>query len=275
MANVKPDHLPEWQARIIARFFDGESGPIESRVAQLLLKVSGDARAFAQELSVTSTFCRGCATERNDDLATHRGGDGNLWDRIEQRIEAEERAALFLGPRSIVHEQPVREHPVGIRAERAQRGAVQSRSVWNRPFQQIFVGTASGAVTAALILFVASRLTTPPIPTTPTIDPRQLREAQLYPLEGTEQLPLHGLISAGGEPRYRPAGTQLRVDWMRANGPLTLIQNPHGKSAIIWVQRRPIEQTQPRLEAALPRATYVPPTVTFTGLDGSRKADLK
>lgn len=281
MANVQPDHLPEWQARLLARFFDGESGPLERRVAQLLLKISGDARAFAQELSVTSTFCRGCTTERNDDLATHLLGEGSLWHRIEQRIEAEERAALFLGPRNLEQESTVAPRgdarhkapvPGALPHATAHGFGRRGPSAMHRPFQQIFLGTASGALTATIILFVTARLSAPPLP---TIDPAQLREAQLYPLENSQQVALRGLLPSGPLERYRPTSAQLRVDWMRANGPLTLIQNPQGKSAIIWVQRRSAEATTPRLEAALPRATYVPPTVTFTGLDEPRPDSVK
>jgi hypothetical protein len=50
----------------------------------------------------------------------------------------------------------------------------------------------------------------------------------------------------------------MEVDWMRANGPLKIIQSPSGKSGIIWVQRR---TTMPSL-----RNQAINPTPTIRAL---------
>jgi hypothetical protein len=59
----------------------------------------------------------------------------------------------------------------------------------------------------------------------------------------------------------------MEVDWMRANGPLALIQNPQGKSAIIWVRRKP----SAAMRNARQPAPAVPTMQTMLeqGLDGS------
>ena len=214
--------LAPWQERLLCRSFDQECGLLSELYARLLLCSSARARSFQQQLERTRAYCRTCSAEVNDDLAA------DLWSRIDQRIVAEERAALFLGERT-----PPEIKPLSSLFEH-----------FRRSVPQLVVGTCSGAVVAVAVvaLFGAPRFSEPRQPV-PVVDALQLASASLGggdPFGGTD---VKGFASPLAAPVARLASSrgqvsQVQVDWMRANGPLTFIHNPQGSSAIIWVKRR-------------------------------------
>jgi len=207
--------LTEKQELLLSRYFDGECSYIGRYAAQSLLRRREDAREFLSQLSAISCECHN--TLSHDGEKTGK----ELWAQIAARIESEERAAFYLGER---REGPQRS-PVGF-----------IRSFYNR---QAVIGGLSGAALAALVLTFVTRSAN--TPETLTIA-RNGSSSASAPSEVTQISLGQGssrLSASNPGMRRRSNTSTMEVDWMRANGPLALIQNPHGKSAIIWVRRKP------------------------------------
>jgi hypothetical protein len=212
MSRHNKNTLSERQELLLSQYFDGECGCVSRYRAQSLLRRSQEARAFLEQLSSISTECQESCS----------GSDccADLWQKISARIDNEERAAFYLGSRRETSELPASRFFDRIRD------------------RQVILGGLSGAALAALALVFITR--TGDIPEIATVARTSVSGSNI-PSEVT-QVALGGsgarLAENRGMHRYAPTST-MEVDWMRANGPLALIQNPNGKSAIIWVRRKP------------------------------------
>jgi hypothetical protein len=103
---------------------------------------------------------------------------------------------------------------------------------------QVVIGGLSGAALAAIALVFVTRTTSP----TEILTVARGGLASPSISSGVTQVGLGSGINrlpTDSSARRRASASTMEVDWMRANGPLALIQNPHGKSAIIWVRRKP------------------------------------
>lgn len=239
MSRLNKKTLTERQELLLCRYFDGECGLCGRYVAKSLLAKNPDAREFFEQLSAIKTECQE-ACSQNDEIC------GDLWGRISARIESEERAAFYLGSR---RQEPIRS------------GTSLGQKLYK---PQVIMGGLSGAAVAGLALIFITRTSSP---TEILTVARGGTSGSSAPSDVTQ-------VALGGANQRRPSKSGARtlspsmeVDWMRANGPLALIQNPQGKSAIIWVRRKPT--------AAMRNARQPAPAVPTMqamleqGLDGS------
>lgn len=201
--------LSEKQQLLLSKFSDGECGYIESMLAKRLLARNPDAVEFCRQLdSLKESYLSRLS------ITTQTGESVNLWDRVNARIEQETRAELYLGKRRIEQTK---------------------ESLWDRltsPYA--LAGGLSGATIAAAMLVMAYRspgITTFTAPQTGATN--QLQFVQPVAM---------GARAAGSVPTLRGtnpiAQSSLEVDWVRSQGSLTLIPDPNGSSAIIWVRRK-------------------------------------
>lgn len=241
MSRLNRKILTERQELLLCRYFDGECGICGRYAAKYLLARNRGALEFFEQLSAIRTECQEVCSQ-SDDIW------GELWERISARIESEERAAFYLGSR--------REEPVRSRVSRLQK-------LYN---PQVVMGGLSGAAVAALALVIITRTSSPTEILTVARDEMSSSSA---PSDVT-QVALGGASPPrpiDSSRRTRSLASSMEVDWMRANGPLALIQNPQGKSAIIWVRRKPTTA----MRNARPPAPAVPTMQAMLeqGLDGS------
>ena len=230
MVNEDSRMLTEHEEILLSQYFDGESGFFTRRRAERLIASNPLAKAFLENLSGIATDVR-AASEASVIKA-------DLWSRIENRIEAEERAAFYLGDR--------------------RESAEASRFLPNIRSRQAFFGGLSGAAVAAAVLIVVSQPSTGKQPPSAS------------PTPGFRQNALGGLDA---RPASFTNGSQstMEVDWMRSNnGSLKLIQNPSGKSATIWVRRRAAFKPAPRAIGAA-QATPALIETPHLGIDGQPK----
>ncbi len=215
--------LSEGEQLLLSQYFDGECGFFARRRAEKLLQRSGAARDFLEALQEMSSECRSFAAEN--------APSADLWQRIESRIDSEERAAFYLGERR--------------KDDRRESFFSRLRS------QQAVWGGLSGAVVAASALFF---VTSPGSKAAPV------------PAQPFHQAAIGGMAASPASFQNN-SRSAMEVDWMRANGSLKLIQDPSGKSATIWVRRRP--GSVRTLNAA--RATPPSMATPHLYLDGQRR----
>ncbi len=195
--------LSEQQQLLLSSYVDNECSFISRVRAERLIKRNNIAKAFVQDLKNTSQTLRSFLS------STPTSPD--LWDRISQRIDAEERAALYLGQRK----------PETQEMERSFLASFFSK--------QSVIGGLSGAAVAACVLMLISRPTKP---------------GEIIPVYTGGPVAAHNRsafhqASLGTAPQGAGSGSSMEVDWMRSNGSLKIIQNPNDKSAIFWVRKRP------------------------------------
>ena len=195
--------LSEQQQLLLSSYVDNECSFISRIRAELLIKRDNAAKVFIQDLKNTSRALQSLLSD------TRTSPD--LWDRISQRIDAEERAALYLGQRK----------PETEEMERSFLASFFSK--------QSVIGGLSGAAVAACVLMLISRPTTKPGEILPVYTGG--------PVAAHNRSAFHQ-ASLGSTPQRAGLGSSMEVDWMRSNGSLKIIQNPDDKSAIFWVRKR-------------------------------------
>jgi hypothetical protein len=200
MVKGESKELSEKEQILLGAYADNECSLISRLVAARLIRKKPEARVFINQLKRASEAYRSSAMANSTEV--------DLWDRISHRIDAEERAALYLGARETLSE----------RSEGSLVAGWLSRHA--------LFGGLSGAAVAAMVLVLVTRPTKPgeilPVYSGGPV------AAQNSPFQQA---------SLGTEPRS-VANSSMEVDWMRGNGSLRLIPNPNGKSAIIWVRKR-------------------------------------
>lgn len=202
MKDTEPHELSEKQQLLLSTYFDRECSFLARLAAERLIKRSPSARLFIDSLERSGSALRSAATNQTVSV--------DLWDRVSARIDNEERAAVYLGRRNTVVEDD--------------RGSFITRFI----SRHAVVSGLSGAAVAAAVLMVVSRPQKPG-----DIIPVHLG----VPSVAHNSSAFHQ-ASLGANPRSFDTRSTMEVDWMRANGSLRLIQNPSGKSAIIWVRKK-------------------------------------
>lgn len=220
--------LSEQQELLLSTYVDNECSFLSRLRAERLIKRNETAKLFVQNLKNTSQTYRSLFA----DTVT----SPNLWDKISQRIDAEERAALYLGqrkPSDSDHERPTLAHFFS---------------------KQAVLGGLSGAAVAACVLLLVSRPTKP---------------GEIIPVYTGGPVAAHNAsafhqASLGAAPQGSLPGSSMEVDWMRSNGSLKIIQNPTDNSAIFWIRKRP---NAPALRAQAIKATPTIRALREEGLD--------
>ena len=195
--------LSEQQELLLSSYVDNECSFLSRMRAERLIKRNETAKLFVQNLKNTSQTYRS--------LFSDSAASPNLWDKISQRIDAEERAALYLGQRKpavVEHQTPALAH------------------FFTR---QSVIGGLSGAAVAACVLLLVSRPT---------------KTGEILPVYTGGPVAAHNTsgfhqASLGSTQQGVIPGSSMEVDWMRSNGSLKIIQNPNDNSAIFWVRKRP------------------------------------
>jgi hypothetical protein len=194
--------LSEQQEMLLSSYVDNECSFLSRVRAERLIKRSEAAKLFVKNLKNTSQTYRSLFSETTS--------SPDLWDKISQRITAEERAALYLGER----------RPTTERAESPSRGGFLSRHA--------VIGGLSGAAVAACVLMLVTR---------PTKPGEILPVYTGGPVAATNRSAFHQ-ASLGSSPQGTAPSSAMEVDWMRSTGSLKIIQSPSDNSAIFWVRRR-------------------------------------
>jgi hypothetical protein len=245
-------NLTEKQEILLCRLFDGDLGLINRHRANRLVKRCCAAQDFLRNLESISSAVSS-SPEHSRSLPPC-----DLWDRISQRIVAEERASLFLGTRT--------QQTIGSKEK--------NQHNWYSFFStQALLGGVSGAATTALVLLVVSSYKTAPSPTdmlASTINggnpSHQFTQAALSNNGFENSRTSVGSPFSATSSSSRPLLLQdrgnsvMEVDWMRGDGPLRVIQNPSEKSTIIWIKRQN-QSRKPLLRNKTYRDSYGNPTM--------------
>jgi hypothetical protein len=220
--------LSEQQELLLSSYVDDECSFLARMRAERLIKRNENAKLFVQNLKGTSQTYRS--------LFSDNATSPDLWDKISQRIDAEERAELYLGQRK----------PVTLPRERPTLAHFLSK--------QALLGGISGAAVAACVLLLVSRPTKP---------------GEILPVYTGGPVAAHNAsafhqASLGSAPRAALSGSSMEVDWVRSNGSLKIIQSPTDNSAIFWVRKRP---GAPSLRSQAIKATPTIRVLREEGLD--------
>jgi hypothetical protein len=205
--------LTEKEMLLLSAYADEQCSFLSRILAERLIKKKPDAQLFISNLQQTSSLFQEHSPSR--EIAV------DLWSKIDQRITAEERAALYLGKRENSPQKEV-------------------TSLFQRiASSQALFGGLSGAAVAALVLVFISR---------PAKPGEILPVYTGGPVAAVNSSAFHQTgLAASSAPQ-----STMEVDWMRGNGSLQLIQNPESKSAIIWVRRRNQTNSTPARAIATP-----------------------
>ncbi|MBX7145634.1 MAG: hypothetical protein K1X79_14375 [Oligoflexia bacterium] len=215
---------------MLMRYLDGESGFFERRAVEGLLKSNPAAQIFVDAQRRISQM----ANEYSKLLP-----QVDLWDRVSQRIQQEEHAAIFLGARA-------KQEPTGVWANFLRRISTP----WS-------VGL-SGAVALASALMV-------------TLSPGVRGAgavlggvAQESSTSNVQTVALHGrpqLLEDDRSPNV------VEVDWMRSDGRVRILHDPNERAPMIWVKRRTTSVAAPaRLRSLAELALIKQPTPTFQAM---------
>lgn len=244
--------LSEHDELLISRYADGESGFFEARRVRRLLAANAEAEAFLGSL-------RRIGGEVSDSSRFELRID--LCERIERRIDQEERAALYLGARESTRRGDRRE--VFSAWE-----ALLGRGLWGM----------SGALAAVLLMFFFGESSN--MRQAPPMLGEQLAMVEssgMSAMSADESIPQLGedtsnqeeavrmllqeealrnqgrsapldapvaTVSQGSGADRRSAGVRryVEMDWMRSDGRVRLVQVPNRGSSIIWVTVPPGEE---------------------------------
>lgn len=202
MRESESKQLSEPQQLLLSSYVDNQCSFVARMRAERLIRQSEHARLFIESLKKTSQTYRS--------LFSAPTPSPDLWDKINARINAEERAALYLG-----HHKPV---------------ATPNEGSFVSHFfsKQALFGGLSGAAIAACVLVLISR---------PTKSGEIIPVYTGGPVAAKNASAFHQAFLGAPQREVAP-GSSMEVDWMRSNGSLKIIQSPNDKSAILWVRRK-------------------------------------
>lgn len=254
MSNQDDKDLTDRQQLLLSRYVDGECGLIRSLQVKRLLSTQPAARRYITQLEQTRSTL-------SEHLSASQSLRVDLWDRIEARIDQEERAAFFLGTRRI-----------------ETRGDSTPRdSIWGAfSLPASWVGGLSGAALAGAVLVFLYK----PAQIVSFSAPQQIASQnapqQVQPVGIGSQRYVQPRVARINRP------SAFEVDWMRSHGSLNVIPDTNGSSAIIWVRRRqmpvarslkPLSTSQPR--ALLTASPTAPSATLIEHLDGKHLSGAK
>lgn len=281
----KMENISEGDEQLLMKFVDGECSAWERMKAKRLLNRSPIAQEFVHQ-------CRESSRHFSDvmaDVMAFGTLDGmsksrsqvDLWERIEGRIDQEERAAFFLGERRF---------PEAGR-QRESSSAFQFLSEF---FQPNLLGSGAGVAIAACLAVLIwqpgifqlmnsspqdspsqnSLLQNNPLQASPEHS-AQLGSKEISPVSGTASSVANVNLVSKTQARPNPlslsrsvrtrgaAATQesgyvqpqildnewnrtVEVDWMRSDGRVRMVHEPSSGVPIIWVKRRNLNSTSRR-----------------------------
>ena len=200
------------QELLLMSFHDNQCGFLACWKARRLLERSAMARDFLADLKVVSRGIQHGLTTEVPVLQS------SLWSAISQRIDQEERAAVYLGSRA---DRPVR------------------RSFFSSGVSFGW-GLTGGAVAAGVTLLIANSVNY----SAPQFSPstQMARDGGSFSAvqQGIPQVIDSTLV---GDPVSSRSGSRQRqqsvdVDWVRSDGAVRFFSDPSQRSTMIWVKKR-------------------------------------
>lgn len=193
--------LSEKAQKLLMQYADGCCGWFGRRQARKLLVSSTAAREFFDGLQGLTEGLKAINHCGANDKAV------SLWDRIENRIEQEERAAFYLGERVL------------------ERGPVRSSFGW---WQSWLIGAPAGAVVALLAI----------------IGTGQHNQKNDFMNSIGQQIAYYGgfensnlVVPVAHSVRNNTATSELELEWLRSHGRVQMIQPAQGQVPVIWINR--------------------------------------
>ena len=206
--------LSEREELLLMKYHDGAANAFERSRAHRLLRKNSEARAYLEGLSrvegVAKEYVKEVSEEAND-----------LWNQVALRINQEEKLEVWLGERK--HD--------------SKRNHFDFSAF--TPKEWGFAGALATACVAVLAFYVG--------PLFQEMSPTAqiaTESSTATTAAGPKRLPAVSLVSDGATTREPPRLLEpempygVEVDWMRSQGSVRMIQDPSGKSAIIWVKPR-------------------------------------
>ena len=226
--------LSDSEEMLLMRFLDKETGLLEDRAVRKLLDIKPEARSFLTSIGAADHLLR---SELSADLHC----DSEMWERVSNRIKAEEKAEIFLGKR------------------KAPAVLFKSRfdfdwRTWSAP-----VALAGTALAALLFVIVPNDFAKQgdKVKLGKGLDymsaSEELSSSPVQPIFHSNPFmpePQVGVVSSSGlmseeAPPSVLSGQRsavpldsLEVDWVRSHGRVKLIQDVDGRSAIVWIKKR-------------------------------------
>jgi len=221
--------LSDGEEQLLLAYLDGEAGVLRRLRARLLLR-RPEARSYLESVRRVGAETRAWAEERNVPTV-------DLWQRVSQRLDQEERAAKFLGART--------------------SNVVPVRHVWS---ERLAWAVPSAAVAAlATVFVVGTEFRVPGGFYSMAGTVRQERE-QLATIEpsdfGLPGAPAQTVSLRSSVPS-RPSpylSAPVEVKWMRSNGRVQLMQDPENRSAIIWIRTNPAHRRRSGISEVAPQS---------------------
>jgi hypothetical protein len=232
---TNPDTLSDKERFMLMAFHDGECGMIGRWRSKRLIKRSAEAAEFCSALG---DFSRGFKSTLGSSTPLLKD---SLWEKISNRIEQEERAALYLGAR--------------IAQPPARRSSTVAPLGWS---------VAGGLVAASVTVFVFGNTQSDSMSSVPAIV-EQIGGSQVakLPIDAVnlvsqnDDLPKlieSGSARLGNESELsfasqsvnrssrrndaRALQSSVGVDWMRSDGAVRFFSDPHQHSTTIWIKKR-------------------------------------
>jgi hypothetical protein len=213
--------LPDARRRLLQKYYDGEASIVEKWQVKRLLARSDGARAYLDLLEEVTTQVRDHHFEQV------RGWNSSLWERIDRRIDEEERAELLLGKRTFELSTPASQGSMIV--------------PW---FGRVAWGTG-GACFASLVIvlmFGMSSSTTP----SALISAHDGTSSPISSTESGVQTEFR-TVSLASDPT--PSSTSLRppveIDWLHSDGTVHLIHSHEKRIPTIWVKRQRVPLNAP------------------------------
>lgn len=216
--------LSEREERALEAYHDCECGAFGKWRVRRLLAAKPAASTYIRALASTA-----------EEIAAGRSEPGkgiDLWEKIDIRLEQEERAALFLGQRRTDESQQTWKMQWVWRVSWGLSGALVSAAVVAVAFLQFYPHDQNtqtpqaGASTIVPVAAAAGSLQYSPVALEPSLN----NQAGVGN-SGEESREFIPQPQLGRVPRV------MEVDWMRSRGRVRMIQNTGEKTAILWIDR--------------------------------------
>lgn len=200
--------LSESQKRLLNSYLDGGVTFIGRYRAEKLIDNSDSARVFCEEAAMLTEAVRQSCQSNSE-------GCCDIWKKVAQRIEAEERAEKYLGCREA--------------RQRSLMGNVWFG--WYERFAWAFAG--AGAVAALMMLTFNVRLSN-----NATRIARTMASTMSAPFSPANAQQVAFIPEGSQEAREL---SEMELDWVKSDGTWRLRQlSPEQGNSIIWVRRKPL-----------------------------------
>jgi len=239
--------LTQREELLLMRWFDGESGRLSSWLVKRLLVRQKAAQEYLKHLEL----CR-ISTKKHQESNCVEKSNSNVWESVLARINREEQAALYLGPRI-----------TDSNNNRPQDEETTWYSVWGERFGWGVCGALGVTVVAVVWQGLPIQRFSAKDNLELSFDKKLVISDKEFEPNNKNELISSGshLVSFGGQhstsqsapelalsdraSRYdnnncnnnELLSGQVEVDWIRSDGTLRLIQGSESQSTLIWAKR--------------------------------------